>query len=92
MGKFSSRNYTKYKNNGDKNKALSIKEYLNEIRIRPYLTPYVHIFHVVLEKLFFRFFVCMEVAKQNLIEKLGKNISSWKHYLYHWGYIFPKRL
>ena len=71
-------------------KALSIKEYLN--KIRAYLTLYVHIFHVVLEKLFFGFFVCMEVAKQNLIEKLEKmffpgNIICITGYTF-----FPKRL
>ena len=31
-----------------------------------------HIFYLVLEKLFFRFFVCMEVTKQNSIENIVK--------------------
>ena len=74
VGKFWSRNYIEFENNGDKNKALSIKENLN--KIRPYLTLFVYIFHAVLEKLFFGLFVCREVAKQNLIEKVEKNTFS----------------
>ena len=69
VGNFWSRNYIEYENNY-RNKTLSIKEYLN--KIRPCLTLYVHIFYLVLEKLYFGFSVCMKVAKKNSIEKIGK--------------------
>ena len=35
VGNFLSNNYIEFKNNGDRNKALSVEEYLN--KIRPYL-------------------------------------------------------
>ena len=37
---FQSKNYTEYENNGDRNKTLSIKEYLN--KIRPYLKDIIN--------------------------------------------------
>ena len=35
VGNFLSNSYIEFKNNGDRNKALSVEEYLN--KIRPYL-------------------------------------------------------